>query len=294
MKGIAVILSVLVAAAVLLLAYVICLIPEKRGAKAIIRLVTGNGRVKVEILIFRLAGILLPFIRIGQMKREKMTKELAANGISMTPEMYTAMGCVRVGLPAAGGIILMLLSSLWKPCGVAAAVCFLFAVTIYLDGTKALEKGMAARRNEIEYELPRFVNTVATELKYNRDMVRIIEKYMTTSEGSFYRELQITVADMKSGNQELALKRLEGRVSSAMLSQVIRGLTGVIRGDDGIFYFNMLSHDFRVLEQERLRGIAAKQPDKMKKYMFAVFACFIAVVFVALAVSMLDRMKAMF
>lgn len=294
MKGIAVMLSVLVIAAGILLTYVICRIPEKKGTKTIMRLVAKKGSMTVEILTFRLAGILLPFIRVGHMKREKMTKELAANGISMTPEMYTAMTCVKVGLPVMGGIIFMLLSSLWKPSGVAAAVCLLFAVTVYLDETKALEKGMAARRNEIEYELPRFVNTVATELKYNRDMVRIIEKYMTTSEGSFYRELQITVADMKSGNQELALKRLEGRISSAMLSQVIRGLIGVIRGDDGIFYFNMLSHDFRILEQERLRGIAAKQPDKMKKYMFAVFACFIAVVFVALAVSMLDKMKAMF
>ena len=44
------------------------------------------------------------------------------------------------------------------------------------------------------------------------------------------RELDITTADMKSGNYETALTRLETRIGSPMLSDVVRGLISVIRG----------------------------------------------------------------
>jgi len=41
---------------------------------------------------------------------------------------------------------------------------------------------------------------------------------------------------MRTGNFEGALTRFEARVSSAMLSDVVRGLIGVLRGDDGVAF----------------------------------------------------------
>lgn len=40
------------------------------------------------------------------------------------------------------------------------------------------------------------------------------------------------IADMKTGNYENALIHFETRIGSPMLSDVIRGLIGVLRGDD--------------------------------------------------------------
>lgn len=45
------------------------------------------------------------------------------------------------------------------------------------------------------------------------------------------RELDITTADMKSGNYKTALTRLETRIGSPMLSDLVRGLISVIRGE---------------------------------------------------------------
>ena len=56
------------------------------------------------------------------------------------------------------------------------------------------------------------------------------------------QELEITIADMKSGNEETALTRLESRIGSTMLSDVVRGLISVKRGDNGVMYFEMLNH----------------------------------------------------
>ena len=50
---------------------------------------------------------------------------------------------------------------------------------------------------------------------------------------------------MKSGSHEAALTRFESRVGISSLSEVIRGLIGVLRGDDGVIYFQMLSHDLK-------------------------------------------------
>ena len=54
------------------------------------------------------------------------------------------------------------------------------------------------------------------------------------------RELEITIADMASGNEENALTRMESRIGSTMLSDVVRGLISVKRGDNGIMYFQKM------------------------------------------------------
>lgn len=80
---------------------------------------------------------------------------------------------------------------------------------------------------------------------------------------------------MKSGNLESALTRFETRIGSSMLSDVIRGLIGTIRGDNNIVYFQMLSHDFKQLELQRLKAEVMKRPAKIKKYSMMMLGCFV-------------------
>lgn len=89
------------------------------------------------------------------------------------------------------------------------------------------------------------------------------------------RELEITIADMASGNEENALTRMESRIGSTMLSDVVRGLISVKRGDNGIMYFQMLSMTFKQLELQKLKLEAMKQPGKMRKYSFMLLGCFL-------------------
>ena len=89
------------------------------------------------------------------------------------------------------------------------------------------------------------------------------------------KELEITIADMASGNEETALTRFESRIGSTMLSDVVRGLISVKRGDNGILYFEMLSMTFKQLELQKLKLVAGKQPGKMRKYSFFMLGCFL-------------------
>ena len=71
------------------------------------------------------------------------------------------------------------------------------------------------------------------------------------------------------------MTRWESRIGSTMLSDVVRGLISVKRGDNGIMYFQMLSMTFKQLELQKLKLEAMKQPGKMRKYSFMLLGCFL-------------------
>mgnify|MGYP000988988904 CR=1 FL=1 len=93
---------------------------------------------------------------------------------------------------------------------------------------------------------------------------------------------------------EPALVRFEGRIASPMLSDITRGLIGVLRGDDGRLYFQMLSHDLKQQELQRLKARAAKIPPKIRVFSFIMLACFMLTYVVVLAMVILDSMALLF
>ncbi len=58
----------------------------------------------------------------------------------------------------------------------------------------------------------------------------MLEHYKENA-GAAFRELDIVCADMRSSSYEAALTRFEARLNSPQLSDVVRGLIGVLRGE---------------------------------------------------------------
>lgn len=156
------------------------------------------------------------------------------------------------------------------------------------------EKLVKQRREEIEFELPRFVATITQELMASRDILSMLESYQKNAGPALKNELMITTADMRTGNYEAALTRLEGRVSSAMLSDVVRGLIGCIRGDDGVTFFRMLSHDMKQLEVQRLKRLAMERPPKIRRYSFVLLGCMLMIYMGVMGYQILGTMSGMF
>ncbi|MFI3228227.1 MAG: secretion protein F, partial [Clostridia bacterium] len=73
---------------------------------------------------------------------------------------------------------------------------------------------------------------------------------------------------------ETALTRFEARLNSPMLSDIVRGLISVLRGDNAVMYFEMLAHDMKQLELQKLKLQAMKIPAKIRKYSFLMLMCF--------------------
>lgn len=225
--------------------------------------------MNIEAIIFELSSRFSGFIRLDGYKRRKLEAALKSSGMKLTPETYIARAWVKAGLIAFLIFPMLLIFPILCP------VILFLAVAVFFREQQVADEIVRQKRERIEYELPRFVSTVSQELKVSRDVLSILNSYQKNAGESFKQELEITIADMKSGNEETALTRLESRIGSTMLSDVVRGLISVKRGDNGVVYFEMLSHDFKLLELQRLKLIAMKQPGKVRKYSFFLLGCFL-------------------
>lgn len=228
------------------------------------------------------------FIRMDAYKRHRMERTLSAAGMDMTPEVYLAYTILKPAAALLAVIPCLLIFPLLSP------IVVLLAILLYFKESRKAEEMVAERREKIEGELPRFVATVEQELGSSRDVLTILENYKRHSGPDFARELDVLTADMRSSSYEAALVRFEGRLASPMLSDIVRGLIGVLRGDDGRIYFQMLSHDMKQLELQRLKAQAAKIPPKIRVYSFVMLVCFMLIYIVVILMQILTSMGGLF
>ena len=138
------------------------------------------------------------------------------------------------------------------------------------------------------------VATIEQELKASRNVIGMLERYRSNAGKALKGELDILIADMRSSNYEAALTRFEARLNSPMLSDVVRGLIGVLRGDDSTVYFQMLAHDFKQLELQRLKAEAQKIPPKMRVFSFIMLLCFLLTYLVIIGYVAITSLGGMF
>lgn len=265
-------------------------LPRMAVTKAVLNVTREDKKQTkiLEVLVFDLSSKLANHIRLEEYKKRKLTSTLRSAGIKLTPETFIARAWVKTGL------IATLLIPVMPIIPVLAPVIILLAITVFFRELRLADEILRQKREEIEYELPRFVSTISQALKASRDVTAILISYQKSAGDSFGQELEITIADMKSGNEETALTRLEARIGSTMLSDVVRGLISVKRGDNGVMYFEMLNHDFKQVELQKLKLIAMKQPGKVKKYSFLMLGCFLLMYLGILGYVIINALGKMF
>lgn len=265
-------------------------VPTYKASKAVISM--GKKAKKQaknsDAIIMDLAVKLAKILPLDEYKKRKLNAALKSAELPMTAEVFMAQATVKSGL-----ILILIL-----PCLLIAPVispAFLIAgIAIFFNETGKPNKLIQKRREEIEYELPRFVGTITQELLASRDVLSMLETYQRNAGKAMKNELAITIADMRTGNFEAALTRFESRISSAMLSDVVRGLIGVLRGDDGVVYFRMLTHDMKQIELQRLKRIALERPPKIRKYSFMLLGCMLLVYLGVMGYEIIKTMSGMF
>ncbi len=265
-------------------------VPTLATTKAVIA-VTRREKKQVksfEAVLFDLAIKLSRYMKLGDYTRRRMNVTLKSAGINLSPETYTAHAIVKTALP-----LLLVIPCLYI-LPILVPILILLAVAVFFKSYNSAGETVRKKRDAIEGELPRFVNTLTQEIKATRDILSILESYQKHAGNAFKTELEITVADMKSGSHETALTRFESRMGSSELSDVIRGLIAVMRGDNGIIYFQMLSHDLKQLEIQKLKRIAMKRPRKIKKYSFYMLMCFLFMYLAIIGVEIVNAFGNLF
>ena len=290
MTGLLFLFGLFLALGLFFLAASILRLPTIGTAKAMLGNVKQEKKAAktIETYLMTVAVRLAKYIRMDEYKRSRMHNVLKASGMNLTPEVYQAYAFVKAGAILLGVIPCVFLLPLLSP-----VVIILSLLTYFKESQKADER-LKAKRDEIEGELPRLVATIEQELKNSRDVLSIVENYKKNAGEEFANELEILAADMRSSSYEAALTRFEARINFPMLSDVVRGLIGVLRGDDGAMYFQMLSHDFKQMELQRLKKEAQKIPPKIRVFSFLMLVCFIVTYLAIIVFEILKSMGSMF
>ena len=246
-------------------------LPTIGAAKAMLGTVKQERKAakNLETHLMTAAVRLSKWIHMDEYKRGRMNNILKASGLNLSPEVYQAYAIVKSGAVLSAVIPCLFLLPLLSP------VVVILAVLLYFKETQKADERLKAKRDEIERELPRLVATIEQELKASRNVIGMLERFKGNAGQALTGELDILLADMRSSNYEAALTRFEARLNSPMLSDVVRGLIGVLRGDDSAVYFQMLSHDFKQIELQRLKAEAQKIPPKIRVFSFAMLMCFL-------------------
>lgn len=242
----------------------------------------------LEALILGWALKLAPFIHMDEYKHRRLESKLTAAGLDMTPEVYTAYGILKPCLILLGMIPCLFILPILTP------LIIVLALLTYFKESRRADELVKARMELIEGELPRFVATIHQELTASRDVLRILENYKKHAGPDFARELDVLTADMRSSSYEAALIRFEARMGSAIISDIVRGLIGILRGDDGRMYFQMLSHDLKAMELQRLKAKAAKIPPKIRVFSFIMLMCFMMTYIVIIVYQIINSLGALF
>ncbi len=242
----------------------------------------------LDVYITKIATLLAPFLRLDRLKRNRLQAALAIAGLELTPEVYTARARVTAGTVGLCAIPMAFLMPLLSPVLVGLAVALWFSA--YYAAFDFVRK----RRKLIEAEVPRFALTIGQNLENDRDVLKILTSYRRVAGRDFAAELDQTIADMKTGNYENALLRFETRIGSPMLSDVVRGLIGVLRGDDQRMYFKMICFDMRQIEQNSLKKEAAKRPRKIQRYSMMMLVCIMIIYLVVLCTEVINSLGVFF
>ena len=218
-------------------------VPYMRTEKALLDTGRNNkkGSAALDALMLQGAIKFSHVIHMDEYRKSRMKNVLKATGIKMTPEVYSAYALTKAGLLMLGILPCLLLFPLLSP------IIVFLAVMVYFKEIQRADEILKSKRKAIEDELPRFVANLEQELQNNRDVLSMIENFRKNAGPEFGEELGVLAADMRSSSYEAALTRFEARLNSPMLSDVVRGLIGVLRGDNSVVYFQMLAHDFKQL-----------------------------------------------
>jgi len=267
----------------------LCRVPTLAAAKAVMSITQPKKRhvFSLEAIEMSLASRFSKIIRLSDSRKKEWKSTLVVAEIPMQPETYFARCIVKALMK----LLLLIPFSLLAP--LMDLIIIIWAAWGVFNDISEAQKKVKQRHEEINRELPRFVSTVEQELNSTSNILAILEGYKGSAGQAFRYELEIAIAEMKTGSQEQALIHLESRVNTVMMSQTVRGLLAVMRGDNGVMHFAMLANDFKQQELQQLKMIAQKRPDKVKVFNYLILAGFFITFLTPIAIYLVNLLKQM-
>lgn len=265
-------------------------IPYMRTSKAVNNLAKQQKEKtsSIDVWLSSFASFLARKIRLNDYKRGQLESDLRTAQMDISPEMFMANAIVKSLIVGVFAIPVLFIFPILSP------IILFLAFILYRMNIKGISVRIKKKRAKIEYELPRFVFKIEKALMHDKDVLKMIESFARNAGPELKHELDITAADIRSGNTEVAITRLEARVGSPLMSDVCRGLISIDRGDINTVYWNSLSMKFADIQRQQLKLEAEKIPKKVKKLSMCLLFCFMLIYIVVILAQIVSSVGVLF
>jgi ABC-type multidrug transport system fused ATPase/permease subunit len=237
---------------------------------------------RLQNALLPLAKLLSRLFPMSDYKQKRLEADFSRLNIRKTPQEY-------VSTVLAKALLLALIGLLFIPLGIPwlSLLTVVAAMLAYFRGMQTIHKKVEAINREIEGELPRMVETLNYSLEDNRDLISFFEQYRKVSGKALGAELDRLIVDMKTGNQETALRNMDMR-----LGALCAILCGVHQGVDQRTSLLVLEQDMRTKEREALRRDMEKRPGRVKTASFILTILMIFMFMVPLILLIINNLQA--
>ncbi|HEX2938967.1 MAG TPA: hypothetical protein VHO66_08625 [Ruminiclostridium sp.] len=244
-------------------------LPSSASIRATLRIMKGKQSTR-EILVYPAAQKITRFIHLSENKRNEMKQQLKAASNGLSPELFIASAIVNALY------IIIVSLALLPVLPLGTIILILLAVYSIFKELKSLNDAVNKRRTIIENEVQQFVSAINLSLGRRQDLYNVIKSYRKVAGKELGEELDVLLTDMRTSNREDALLRFESRINSRLVSEVVRGLINVCRGNDMSAYLcavEMHARDFKIAN---LKKEAEKRPEKLTAASFLLFGAMLA------------------
>lgn len=259
------------------------------NTQAIAAIKNLNGKVSFEQSLKKalkpLSKIIERLLPISQYKEENMQNDFNRLGITDSPQEYTA-------LLKAKSIVTCILGCIFIPLGIPLISIFIAVITIlmYLKNVNDIKKKIEKINNNIQSELPRFIETLNYSLDGSRDFISFVERYRSVAGNELGKELDRLLIDLKTGDSQAALMKMDRRVGLPTLSKLVAILCNVSIGIDKQQSLLLLEQDVRAKEREYIKDQLNKQPRRIKASSIILTLLMILLFMIPLGVMIFDNL----
>ena len=254
-------------------------VPNRQTKKSIKRL-TQQKKLSEDLREFfvdPISKVILKFIKMDRIAREKKRKDLLRVGMDITPEKYYADAIVI---------------SLWILCLGALFILIGFSVilsfALFFNNIEVVNKKINFINQAITRDLPKFVMIYDHARGDNVQLVDIIEKYRQAACEEFQYDLDLLIVDLKTSSEEAALISFSERTNIQELSNFVNILLGSIKGDDVSTAIKLTEREMEVIRREEKNRKILALPDKVR---MAIVATGVMAAIVAVTPIIMDTVK---
>ncbi len=242
---------------------------------------------QLQRILLPLAGLLSRLFPMSEYKTKQMEADFDRLNLKQTPKEYSSGLMTKSLLLTVIGLIFIPLGVPWLFLIVAV-----IALLSYFRGMQSVRNKVEELNQAIEAELPRLVETLNYSVQDNRDLLSFFEKYRKVSGRELGVELDRIIVDMKTGNQEAALRRMDARLGIPSFAALCAILCGVNQGVDQKVSLLVLEQDMRTKERETLRRNMEKSPGRIKAASFILTILMIIMFMIPFVLLIMGNLQA--